>query len=320
MKIFVTGGAGFIGSHLCEKLLKDGHQVTAIDNFDTFYDRKIKEKNISSLEVFPKFNLIEEDLLNKNFLQTHFASHGYDVVVHLAAKAGVRPSLKSPLDYVRANVEATVSLLESMKECGIKKFVFASSSSLYGKNKEAPFKEDDTLDQAISVYAATKQSGEKFTRMYHNLYDIDVINLRFFTVYGPRQRPDLAIHKFLKANLLDEEITLFGDGSMARDYTYVDDTVSGVIGAIKRISNNSNLYETYNLGNSTPVTLNELIAGIEKVTEKKCQINYKDVPPGDVPITYADISKSEKNLEYTPHTGLEEGLSKFYEWIKEIYS
>jgi UDP-glucuronate 4-epimerase len=319
MKIFVTGGAGFIGSHLCESLLSKNHTVVAIDNFDPFYDRSLKEANISGFKNSENFTLIENDLCNETFLDEHFSQNKYDAVVHLAAKAGVRPSLKEPTGYVKANVDATVSLMNAMEKNNIKNFIFISSSSIYGKSTKIPFKEETDFDDAISVYAATKQSGEIFTRMFHNLYDFNVINLRLFTVYGPRQRPDLAIHKFLKASYLQEEITLFGDGSMARDYTFVLDTVTGIEGALNRVTSESGLYETYNLGNSSPVSLKNLIESIEETTQIPLKIKKADVPPGDVPITFADISKAQKMLNYRPEIELKEGLHKMAEWIRELY-
>ncbi len=316
VKILITGVAGFIGSHLADKFIANGHSVVGVDNFDPFYDRKIKESNLPAHETIKFF---EMDLENQDALTSILKDNPVDVVIHLAAKAGVRPSLKDPLKYVDANIKATVSLMEAMKETNHNKLVFASSSSIYGECKEIPFKEDVEFDHAISVYAASKQSGELFTRMYHNLYKLDIINLRFFTVYGPRQRPDLAIHKFLKANHFGETITLFGDGSMARDYTYVADTVQGIVGATERILKNQKVYETYNLGNSTPVSLSDLIAAIEKTTGRPCEIERKDVPAGDVPITFADISKSQEYLNYNPQTTLEQGLKSMYEWIQTIY-
>jgi len=317
MKILVTGGVGFIGSHLCESLLKQDHEVIAIDNFDPFYPREIKEDNLQILKNFQNFKFFEEDLCNDEAVENILAQTKPEVVVHLAAKAGVRPSLKDPQAYVRANIEATVSLMEAMRKAECKKLVFASSSSVYGKTKNIPFEEEEPFEHAISVYAATKQAGENMTRMYHNLYELDVINLRFFTVYGPRQRPDLAIHKFLKANLTEQEFTLFGDGSMARDYTFVADTVGGIEGSIKRITENNSLYEIYNLGNSTPVSLKELTSAIEETTGIQNKVTHQEVPPGDVPITFANISKAEKFLNYRPQTPLAEGLKVFAEWIKE---
>ncbi|MBT3585396.1 MAG: NAD-dependent epimerase/dehydratase family protein [Halobacteriovoraceae bacterium] len=320
MKVLVTGAAGFIASHLCEALLTTGHEVVGIDNFDPFYPIESKKENLELLHQHKGFSFTEGDLSDAPFVEKFLTYHPVDLVIHLAAKAGVRPSLEDPIGYVNANITATVSLLEGMRKNGIKKFIFASSSSIYGESKTVPFKEDTSFDHSISLYATTKQSGELFTRMYHNLYKLDVINLRFFTVYGPRQRPDLAIHKFLKSNLLDETITIFGDGSMARDYTYVSDTVQGIIGAMNRIVENPNVYETYNLGNSHPVSLKELILAIEKTTGKPLIIQRTDVPLGDVPITYADISSSKEKLGYHPQVSLESGLAEFYKWIQKKYS
>lgn len=320
MKVLITGAAGFIGSHLSELLIEKGHHVVGLDNFDPFYERQIKEENVSSLVKSEKFDFHEGDLLDQNFMKELFDKHNdIDVAVHLAAKAGVRPSLENPLGYVDANIKATVGLLEILKDqCA--KIVFASSSSVYGKSKEIPFQEEQKLEDSISVYATTKHSCELFNKMYHNLYNLSVINLRFFTVYGERQRPDLAIHKFLKANFKGEPITLFGDGTMARDYTYVKDTVEGIYNSIKRISESTKpLYETYNLGNSSPVSLTSLIENIEEVTGNKMKIEHKPTPKGDVPITYADISHSEKELGYNPKTKISEGLKLFYRWVSDYY-
>lgn len=319
MNILVTGAAGFIASHLCSSLLEQGHHVTGIDNFDPFYDPSIKRNNIDNLTKHDSFHFVEGDIVNLDLLNEIMGSNKVDTVIHLAAKAGVRPSLNNPLEYVEANIKGTVSLMESMRQNNVQDIVIASSSSVYGTCKNIPFNEEAAFDHSISIYATSKQSTELFSKMYSNLYGLNCINLRFFTVYGPGQRPDLAIHKFLKSTLLDEEITLFGDGSMARDYTYIADIVGGIEGAINRVKNNQVGHEVFNLGNNSPVTLKELIETIEKVTGKKCKLNYKEVPPGDVPITYADISKSTELLGYNPKTSLEEGLGNFYQWIKQVY-
>jgi UDP-glucuronate 4-epimerase len=319
MKILVTGAAGFIGSHLCESLIKEQHEIIALDNFDPFYPRKTKESNIATLQDSKKFQLFEVDLINKNKISQIIKETSPELVIHLAAKAGVRPSLQNPLDYVNTNIHGTVALLEAMKENKLKKIILASSSSIYGENTKVPFSEDDATQSQISVYASTKLAMENFSKMYHNLYHFDVINLRFFTVYGPRQRPDLAIHKFLKANLTGKEITLFGDGSMARDYTFVSDTVQGITQSVKKIMKETNLFKIYNLGNSHPVSLTELIAAIEKVTMKKSLIKYDKKPDGDVATTFADITKAQKELGYSPATPLETGLRSFTDWLtKEI--
>ena len=321
MKILVTGAAGFIGSHLADSLLAESHEITGIDNFDPFYNRKIKENNLKMAYDHDSFQLMELDICNYEKLLEHLNNHRYDLTIHLAACAGVRPSLKKPLDYVRTNVEGTVSLMNAMMETNHRKLIFSSSSSVYGKNPEVPFQESYALQQHIfSIYAASKQSAETFMYLYHNLYQFSVINLRFFTVYGPRQRPDLAIHRFLKANLLKEEISLFGDGLMARDYTYIEDILQGIKGAINRMKDSKTpLYETYNLGNHTPVTLNQLITTIENICGKNSQIIYRDVPLGDVPMTFADISKACEYLDYKPKTSIKEGLEKMYPWIQSLY-
>ena len=280
MKILVTGAAGFIGSHLSETLLKEGHQVVGIDNFDPFYKKEIKVQNLKGLLSSTHFQFIEGDLKDSNVFDQ--IGIDIDIIVHLAAKAGVLPSLKDPIAYLNDNVIATQNLLNLCKERHIKKFVFASSSSIYGNNKSIPFTETDNVDQPISPYAASKKACELITHTAHHLYKLDVVNLRFFTVFGPRQRPDLAIHKFIK--LVDEgkEITMYGDGSTSRDYTFVNDTVQGIMGACNYISTHENVYEIVNLGNNTPVKLKDLIATIEKVMNKKGREDqvFKDVSSG----------------------------------------
>lgn len=310
MKVVVTGAAGFIGSHLCEALLQRGHRIVGIDNFDPFYSEAIKRNNIHGLAI----SLIEGDLNESAVLEE--IPYDTDLVIHLAAKAGVRPSLKNPPAYIDANIKATVSLMDTMVKKGIKRLLFASSSSVYGKSFQVPFKESDNLNDKISVYAASKHASEIFAKMYHNLYHMNVINMRFFTVYGERQRPDLAIYKFLKAALTDEEMTVFGDGSMGRDYTYIGDIVSGILAAAERIYNMNDICEVYNFGNSHPVSLNELIATIESVVGKKIRIKRGDIPPGDVPMTYADISLAKKRLNYNPQVSLREGLSRMGRWMQ----
>lgn len=314
MNIFVTGAAGFIGSHFCEKLIHLGHQVTGFDNFDPFYNEKIKLNNLANLNQTKSFNFVKGSLLDPVAL-SEALDNKFDCVIHLAASAGVRPSIISPLDYVDNNVKGTVNLLEKMKEKNILKFIFSSSSSVYGNSPNVPFKESDKLDYAISPYATTKLCGENFTRLYHNLYQFSVINLRFFTVYGPRQRPDLAIHKFIKANLNQEPIQIFGDGSMARDYTYIEDTVDGISRALSFISENKTIYKTYNLGNSNPIALKELISQIESLTKKSFNLSYSPIPKGDVNITFADIGLAKSELGYSPSTPLRIGLEKFLDWF-----
>ena len=320
MKVLVTGAAGFIGSHLVEALLKQSHQVAGIDNFDPFYSRRIKEDNLKAARGYNGFQFHEFDLCHGESILQHLQAQQYKVVVHLAASAGVRPSLAHPMSYVRNNVEATVALMEAMVKTGHRRLVFASSSSVYGTHPDVPFVEEHDFNHALSVYAASKQSAEAFTRLYHNLYKFSVINLRFFTVYGPRQRPDLAIHKFFRAALFNEEIILFGDGPMARDYTYIEDNLQGILSAIGRVENHATpLYEIYNLGNHTPVTLHHLVEAIQEVSGRKCQILYRDIPLGDVPITYANIDRAKGQLGYSPKTPLREGLRKMYPWICSLY-
>lgn len=311
----ITGCAGFIGSHLSERLLQEGHQVVGIDNFDPFYNREIKERNLSNLKSNSHFQFIEGDL--KEYHTISSISTKIDIIVHLAAKAGVLPSLKDPIAYLNDNVIATQNLLNLCKERNINKFVFASSSSIYGNNKSIPFNENDNVDRPISPYAASKKACELITHTAHHLNKLDVINLRFFTVFGPRQRPDLAIHKFIK--LVDEgkEITMYGDGSTSRDYTFVNDTVQGIISACNYLSTHTNVYEIVNLGNNTPVTLKDLIATIEKVMNKKVNINHQPMQPGDVDITFANIDKAKKLFGYSPSTSIEEGITSFVKWYHE---
>ncbi|MFM7022790.1 MAG: GDP-mannose 4,6-dehydratase [Flavobacteriales bacterium] len=311
----ITGCAGFIGSHLAEKLLEQGNIVLGIDNFDTFYSRSIKETNLSGAMKNPNFTFIELDLKNAEALSE--ISQQIDVVIHLAAKAGVLPSLKDPVAYLNDNVIATQNLLNYCKEKGVNKFVFASSSSIYGNNKSIPFNETDIVDFPISTYAASKKACELLNYTAHHLYKIDVINLRFFTVFGPRQRPDLAIHKFIKLIDEDKEIAMYGNGSTGRDYTFVYDTVQGIIGASEYIQKNSSVFETVNLGNNQPVKLSLLIQTIEKVMGKKAKIKQMPMQPGDVDITFANIEKAKKLFGYAPATSLEDGLTSFVKWYNE---
>jgi UDP-glucuronate 4-epimerase len=310
----ITGGAGFIGSNLIRFLLQTEKQIfiTCIDNFDPFYSRGIKELNISEFRGRPNFRLLQNDLAKAT--QTELAgiiTEPVDVIVHLAAKAGVRPSIANPLSYQQANVIGLQNLLDFARQKKIKQFVFASSSSVYGINDHFPWKEDEQL-LPISPYAMTKLAGEMLGHVFSDLYGIRFIALRFFTVYGPAQRPDLAIHKFTKAILNDKPITMYGDGSTSRDYTYVDDTVQGIVSAISYDKTN---FEIINLGNNYSVSLKELIGAIEKLVGKKALIEQLPEQPGDVPKTFADISKAKKLLGYEPKTNLHEGLTKFYEWF-----
>lgn len=313
--IVVTGAAGFIGSHLCEALLSAGHTVTGIDNFDLFYDRSVKEQNLSVSLQHPNFSFIEGDAGNKKILES--ISMMVDTVVHLAAKAGVQPSLNNAAGYIHSNIQVTNVLLEWMKEKGIKKLVFASSSSVYGNNAKVPFEEEDMVAEPISPYAFTKRSCELMNYTYHHLYKLDVINLRFFTVYGERQRPDLAIHKFVKLLQEGRAITLYGDGKSSRDYTYYADTVKGIVSAIQYISGHSGVFETINLGNNKPVYLIDLINTIADVMQIQPTIIYEEMKPGDVNITYANINKANQLLGYAPSTSVRTGIENFIAWYKE---
>ncbi len=311
MKILITGGAGFIGSHLTEKLLHDGHEVTCLDNFNDYYDPNIKRKNIQSVVDHPQFKLVEADILDVSFLETLFDSQPFDVIVHLAARAGVRPSIQQPLLYEQVNVQGTMNLLELCKKHGIKKFVFASSSSVYGANKKTPFQETDFVDNPISPYAATKKAGELICYTYHKLYNISVNCLRFFTVYGPRQRPDMAIHKFARLIANGQPIPVFGSGKSRRDYTYIADILQGILGAI----DNCDGYNIYNLGESNTVELLYLIELIQNALGMKALLDFQPDQPGDVPITYADISKARAELKYDPQINIEEGIKQFVKWF-----
>jgi len=310
-KILVTGGAGFIGSTLVEKLLNENNwEVYCLDCFDTFYDPHIKRKNISSSLLNKNFRLLEGDIRDNAFLEKIFVTK-FDAVVHIAARAGVRPSIENPLLYEDVNVKGTINLLEKAKEHNIKQFVFASSSSVYGVNPRTPWSEDDYVLNPISPYAATKVSCELIGHTYAHLYNIRFIALRFFTVFGPRQRPDLAIHKFFKLIDNGKPIPFFGDGSTSRDYTFVQDIVQGIRNAIDY---DKSLFEVVNLGNSRTVTLLELISAIEASVGKKAILDKLPNQPGDVPITFANVSKAKKLLDYSPSTSLNEGLEEFKSW------
>lgn len=310
----ITGGAGFIGSNLIRSLLKNDPslKITCIDNFDPFYSQDLKQFNIHEFSDNPAFRLLKNDLGKTSDKElAGLITEPVDVIVHLAAKAGVRPSIENPLSYQQANVIGLQNILDFAKLKNINQFVFASSSSVYGINDHYPWKEEEKL-MPISPYAMTKLAGEMLGHVYHKLFGIRFLALRFFTVYGPGQRPDLAIHKFTKAIMAGKPITMFGDGSTSRDYTFVDDTVQGVIAAIHYDKTD---FEIINLGNHYTVSLKELIAGIEKVTGKKAIIEQHPDQPGDVPKTYADIEKAKQLLGYNPQTQIEEGLKKFYDWF-----
>jgi len=320
MHILVTGGAGFIGGHLCRRLLNEGHRVTAVDNFDPFYPRAIKEEGIAD---FPAqvFTLIETNICNTDAILQALHAQDVDAIMHLAARAGVRPSIEAPMAYQETNVGGTQSMLEVAQQLGIDTFIYGSSSSVYGNNDKVPFAEDDPVRRPISPYAATKRSGELLAHTFHHLHDLTVHCLRFFTVYGPRQRPDLAIHKFARQLLTDQPITMYGDGTSSRDYTYVDDIVDGVVRSLRRAKGLSDPeYEIINLGGSDTTRLKDLISGIADAMDITPEIEQLPPQPGDVKRTYADISKARQLLGYEPDTPIEEGLQKFADWVTEYYS
>jgi UDP-glucuronate 4-epimerase len=321
--VAVTGGAGFIGSHLCEALLEKGNRVINIDSFNDFYDPKLKRNNIQETKDFmningisPEFYKVEEgDIRDFNFLDRVFNENKIAAVVHLAAYAGVRPSIENPRLYAEVNINGTVNMLEMLKNYNIKRLVFASSSSVYGNNKKVPFSEDDAVDNPISPYAATKKAGELLSYTYHKLYDINIACLRFFTVYGPRQRPDLAIYKFTKLISEGKIVSMYGDGSSERDYTYIEDIIDGVTKALEWVDTGNEKYEIFNLGESRTISLLKMTAAIEKMLNKKAKIVKMPMQPGDVDRTFADIRKAKEVLGYNPKTSFEEGLEKFINWF-----
>ncbi|GAB4332097.1 MAG: GDP-mannose 4,6-dehydratase [Calditrichia bacterium] len=306
----ITGAAGFIGSHLSEKLVEMGEQVIGVDNFDPFYHREIKENNINELRNNPNFRFYEADILDWNAIRDIFQNNSVTHLVHLAAKAGVRPSIEQPVAYQKFNVEGTQNMLELCRQFNISNFVFASSSSVYGNNKKVPFSETDPVDNPISPYAATKKAGELLCYTYHHLFGMNIAALRFFTVYGPRQRPEMAIHKFTR--LIDEgkPIEVYGFGKPERDFTYIDDIIQGILKTIDNLSG----FEIYNLGESQTIRLDRLISLIEKALGKAAVKIEKPMQPGDVDRTFADISKARERLGYNPSTPIELGVQKFVEW------
>ena len=317
--VLVTGCAGFIGSHTCQRLLADGYRVVGIDNFDPFYDRRLKQANLTLLLPHPGFRFHELELRRgSEALADTLPDAAIDAVVHLAAKAGVAPSVRQPIGYLETNVIATAHLLEWMRLRGIDKLFFASSSSVYGNTPQRPFREDmNLLGASISPYAASKLAGEQLTATYHHLYGLDVLNARFFTVYGPRQRPDLAIHKFVRLLLAGQAIPVFGDGSTARDYTFVLDTVDGIARGVAYLLAHQGISETLNLGNHHPVPLLALIQAVGEAVGVTPELEFHAMQPGDVDVTYADISKARALLGYEPQTTLAEGLRQFVAWQRQ---
>ena len=312
--LLVTGGAGFIGSHLVDRLLTtDLTRLAVVDDFNDFYDPSIKRENIREHLKDPRYNVHEVDIRDRNALESLFRQTSFDCIVHLAARAGVRPSLSEPQLYTETNINGTLNLLELARHHKVKQFVFGSSSSVYGINADVPFSENDPIRQPISPYAATKAAGELLCHTYSHLYGLRCVCLRFFTVYGPRQRPDLAIHKFAKLISQRKPIPVFGDGTTRRDYTYIDDIIDGVISAIHYTGSD---YDIFNLGESRTIELNELISLLEKELDTNAIIDRQLPQPGDVPQTYADISKARASLHYNPKTQIEEGLRRFVEWFR----
>ena len=318
MNVLVTGGAGFIGSHLCDRLLADGHVVCAVDNFDPFYDESVKRANIADASRSPSFRLVEADIRDPQALKDALAPvfPSCDVIVHLAARAGVRPSIEDPLLYSQVNVDGTTAMLELARELGVRRFIFGSSSSVYGNAEKVPFSESDPVDQPISPYAATKRAGELLCHTYHHLYGLSVVSLRFFTVYGPRQRPDLAIHKFTRLVLEGRPIPMFGDGSTERDYTYVDDIVQGIAGAIRFTDAAQPVQAIVNLGESETTSLSRLIELIGKAAGATPRVERLPLQPGDVRRTFADITRARELFGYRPTSRVEEGIPRFVAWMQ----
>ncbi len=310
MRILVTGGAGFIGSHLVEKLLSLGHDVAILDDFNDFYDPQIKRQNIAA--VAKDVAIHHLDLRDSGAVRNLFHREKFEAIAHLAARAGVRPSIQNPQLYYDTNVDGTLHLLDAARVTGVERFIFASSSSVYGNSKTVPFSEDRQLIQTLSPYGATKIAGESLCSTYSHLYGMRVVALRYFTVYGPRQRPDLAIHQFTRRIHAGKPIDQFGDGTTRRDYTYIDDIIQGTMAALKY---DGPMFDIFNLGENETIQLRDLIAGIENALGEKAKINRLPEQPGDMPVTYADISKARKLLGYNPSTRLSDGLPRFIEWF-----
>ncbi len=313
MTILLTGAAGFIGSHVADLLLEDGHTVIGVDNFNDYYKTDFKEENVAHNLSNKNYQLERADISDEPAMRAIFTEHKIDAVIHLAAQAGVRISIQEPLRAQNSNIAATYLLLELAKEQDIKEFIFASSSSVYGNQEKVPFSEDDLVDNPISPYAASKKACELIAYTYHHLYDMNCVGLRFFTVYGERGRPDMSPYLFADMIINDKPLRRYGDGSMERDFTYIGDIAAGVVACLRK-----NLgYEIINLGNSNSVTLNDYIATFEKIIGKKAIIKQEPLQPGDVHKTYADVSKAKRLLNWEPTTNLEEGLTKFVTWFKE---
>ena len=316
LHIIVTGAAGFIGSHLTESLLQTGAQVTGLDNFDPFYPRSEKEQNLAGCLSNPRFRMLEGDIRDADFVRRAFASTSPQVLIHLAARAGVRPSLADPAGYADVNVQGTTVLLEAAHSCGVRNVVFASSSSVYGNQSSLPFHETDNTDSPLSPYGATKKAGEVMCHAYHDVYGLSVSCLRFFTVYGPRQRPDLAIRKFVQLALRDEELPIYGDGTTQRDYTHVRDILTGILGAIRWGMSETSRFGVFNLGSSRPVVLRDLVDKIERLVGRPVRRNHLPMQPGDMPATYADTHLAETELGFRHDVPFDDGLREFVDWMK----
>jgi UDP-glucuronate 4-epimerase len=316
MKIVIVGAAGFIGSHLSEKLLKEGHEVTGIDNFDDFYSKEIKQNNLSDSLLSKNFTFLEIDIRDMHLLKMHISKA--DLIIHLAAKAGVMNSLIHPQDYIDTNISGTLNILNLMREIGCTKLIYASSSSVYGNNETIPFSEKNNVDQPVSPYAFTKKASELLNYTYHSLYKIDILNFRFFTVHGPRQRPDLAIHKFFNSIYNNLPIEIYGDGYTARDYTYIGDIINGINSGINYLFDKKDpIYEIINLGNNDYVYLKDLISSIEDISGKKFIKHYRPMRDGEMKVTHADIEKAGRLLGYKPQYKLRDGLILFKEWYEK---
>lgn len=310
--ILITGGAGFIGSNLVDHLAAQERRIVVVDNFDSFYAPEVKRRNLASVHGRPNVECVEADIRDAAAMRTLFERYRFDTVIHLAARAGVRPSIEDPLLYADVNVNGTVVLLEQARRHGCRRFIFASSSSVYGNNRKIPFHEDDRVDHPISPYAATKKAGELICHTFHHLYGLPITCLRFFTVYGPRCRPDLAIARF--TSLIDQgrPVPMFGDGSMRRDFTHISDILDGVCRAIERCHG----FHVYNLGESRPIELRRMIEVIAAALGKPAKIEQHPRPPGDVDVTYADVSRARGELGYEPRTPFEEGIADYVRWYR----
>jgi UDP-glucuronate 4-epimerase len=316
LNILITGAAGFIGSHLTDSLLQTGARVTGLDNFDPFYPRSEKEQNLAECLSNPRFRMLEGDIRDADFVRKAFEAAAPQVLIHLAARASVRPSLADPAGYADVNVRGTTVLLEAARSCGVRNVVFASSSSVYGNQARLPFRETDNTDRPLSPYGATKKAGEALCHTYHHVYGLSVSCLRFFTVYGPRQRPDLAIRKFVELALRDEELPIYGDGTTQRDYTHVRDILTGILGAIRWGMSETPRFGVFNLGSSRPVVLRDLVDKIERLLDRPLRRKHLPMQPGDMPATYADTHLAESELGFRHDVPFDDGLREFVDWMK----